>query len=288
MQKVANLESVARACQQLQADGQKITGRAVVGVTGGSLGTVLSLIKEWRQGADKDQVAQPEDIPAELQAALVRAIGFAQDKAAEVLKEKIADASTREAEALEGLAEAETRITSLTNQLAEVMQQAVEKDQAADRAAAVAAEKIRSMVERVQALETERRQLIESSEASRKETAKALMQVERADLATEKAESRLQAMERQVAECSAKKTEAEKIAVVAEQRSKDMTDQLTETRVALSETKNESKALSVQLSKEVQELREANKSLEIKIAGLVARAEATRTALPVSSEKNKK
>ena len=288
MQKVANLESVARACQQLQADGQKITGRAVVGVTGGSLGTVLSLIKEWRQGADKDQVAQPEDIPAELQAALVRAIGFAQDKAAEVLKEKIADASTREAEALEGLAEAETRITSLTNQLAEVMQQAVEKDQAADRAAAVAAEKIRSMVERVQALETERRQLIESSEASRKETAKALMQVERADLATEKAESRLQAMERQVAECSAKKTEAEKIAAVAEQRSKDMTDQLTETRVALSETKNESKALSVQLSKEVQELREANKSLEIKIAGLVARAEATRTALPVSSEKNKK
>ena len=51
MQKVANLETVSRACQQLQAEGQKITGRAVVAITGGSLGTVLSLIKDWREGA---------------------------------------------------------------------------------------------------------------------------------------------------------------------------------------------------------------------------------------------
>ena len=274
MQKVANMETVARACQQLQSDGQKITGRAVVAITGGSLGTVLSLIKEWRQGADKAPVAQPEEIPAELQSALIRALGFAQDKAAENLREKIEEASAREAEALEGLAEAEKQITDLTGQVAEIRQLAAEERQRAETAAAVATEKIESMAERIQSLETERRQLIESAEASRTEAAKALMQVERADLATKKAESRLETLEMQVVECTARKVEAEKVAAVAEQKSADMAEQLAETRAALSENKNESKSLSVQLSKEVQELREANKSLEIKIAGLIASADA--------------
>ena len=274
MQKVANLETVSRACAQLQAEEQKITGRAVLGITGGSLGTVLSLIKEWRQGAVAAPVAQPE-IPAELQAVLVKALGFAQDKAAEILKEKIDEAEGREAEALGGLAEAEAQISNLTSQVAEVLQVASEKDQTADKAAAIAAEKIYSMTERIQALETERRQLIESAEASRTEAAKALMQVERADLATAKAESRLLILEKQVIESAAGKVEAEKIAAVAEQRAADMTEQLTDTRAALTEAKNESKALSSQLAKEIQELREANKVLEIRNAGLVASAEAT-------------
>ena len=276
MQKVANQEAVSRACLQLQNEGQKVTGRAVVGITGGSLGTVLPLIKEWRQGADKAPVAQPEEIPTELHAALIRSLGFAQDKAAEILKEKIEEASAREVEALEGLAEAETQITTITGQLTEIRQQVVEKDQAADKAAAVATEKTESMTVRIQALETERRQLIEAAESSRTEAAKALMQVDRADQAATKAESRLQTLEVQVVEYSTGKVEAEKIAAVAEQRAADLAEQLTEIRTALSEAKSEGKFLSAQLIKEIQELREINKALEIKGAGLIASAEAAR------------
>jgi chromosome segregation ATPase len=222
-------------------------------------------------------VAQPE-IPAELQAVLIKSLGIAQDKAAADLRREIDESNAREAEALEGLAEAEKQISILTAQVAEIRQLASEKDQAADKAIAVAAEKIESMAERIQALEIERRQLIESAEASRTEAAKALMQVERADQATAKAEDRLQALDVQVVECNTRKVEAEKYAAVAEQRSVDLIEQLTETRETLSETKSESKALSVQLSKEIKELREANKSLEIKIAGFAASAGAVKTS----------
>jgi len=279
MQQVANLETVSRACMQLQAEGQKITGRAVVGITGGSLGTVLSLIKDWRQGPVAVPVSQP-DIPSELQAVLIRCLGLAQDKAAEQLESQIDETTLREAEALEGLAEAEKQISILTAQVAEIRQVAADKDQAADKAAAVAAEKIASMIERIAALEAERRQLIEAAEASRTEAAKALMHVERADLATKKAESRLETLEAQIAECSTIKIEAEKTAAVAEQRASNLTEQLTDTRAALAEAKSESKALLSQLSKEIQELRnenkalsEVNKDLEIKNAGLIATVE---------------
>ena len=293
MQTVANLETVSRACNQLEAEGQKITGRAVLAITGGSLGTVLSLIKEWRQGAIAAPVAQPE-IPAELQAVLTRCLGLAQDKAAEVLKAQINDATTRETEALEGLAEAEELIATLTASVAEIRQQTIEKDQTADKAAAVAAEKIESMTERIQALETERRQLIEAAEASRTEAAKAFMQVERADLATVKAEDRLQALEVQIVECTTVKIEAEKVAAVAKQRSTDMAEQLKDVRATLAETKSdmatslketratlaeaqkEGKALSAQLMKDISDLREANKVLEIKNAGLIASMEAAK------------
>lgn len=302
MQQVANLETVSRACQQLKSEGQKITGRAVVGITGGSLGTVLSLIKEWRQGADKVPVAQPEEIPAELQVALTRALGFAQDKASEILKENIDEATAREAEALEGLAEAEKQIMDLAGQLAEIRQQTVEKDQAADKAAAVAAEKIESMEGRIQMLETERRQLIDAAEASRTETAKALMQVDRADQATTKAESRLETLEAQLIDCSTKKNEAEKVAAVSQQRSSDLveqlteyravteqrtadlTEQLTESRATLAEAKREGKTLSAEMKEEIKKLREVNKGLEIKIASLGAIAEAAKKKeIPVAS-----
>jgi len=306
MQKVANLETVSRACMQLRDEGQKITGRAVVSITGGSLGTVLSLIKDWKQEADKVPLTQPEEIPAELQAAMIRSLGFAQDKATEILKEKIEEASAREVEALEGLAEAERQISDLTGQVAEIRGQAVEKDQAADKAAAVSTEKIESMEIRVQILETERRQLIESAEASRTEAAKALMQVERADQATTKAESRMETLETELIECSTGKVEAEKVAAVAEQRSSDLveqlaetratteqraaylTEQLAETRTTLAETKSEGKTLSAQRREEVKELRETNKDLEIKNAGLVAIAEAAKKKeIPVASSVEK-
>ena len=111
-----------------------------------------------------------------------------------------------------------------------------------------------------------------------------------AAVAAEKIESmsvRIESLETQAAECSAKKVEAEKVAAVAEQRSADMAEQLAETRKALSEAKKESKALFSNFSKEIQELREANKALKIKNAGLVAIAEATiKKERPVDPEKN--
>ena len=166
-------------------------------------------------------------------------MGFAQDKAEGILQAKIEDAISRETEALEGLAEAETQISSLTAHVAEIQQQAADKNQAAETAAAVAVERIESMTERIQSLETERKQLIEAAESSRTETAKALMQVERADRATEKAEKRLEALENQVSSCLAVKVEAEKIAAVAEQHAADLTDQLADTKAALAEIRFE-------------------------------------------------
>ncbi|MEZ4484350.1 MAG: DNA-binding protein [Syntrophotaleaceae bacterium] len=118
MQQVATYESVSRACELLKGEGQKVTGRAVLAITGGSLGTVLGLIKEWRKGDTQTSALLPSEIPAELQTSLLRALALARAEAETKLKEEIEQANAREAEALEGLANAESHIEKNTGQLA--------------------------------------------------------------------------------------------------------------------------------------------------------------------------
>lgn len=218
MQKVATYDTVAKACEKLKAEGKKITGRAVVGLAGGSQSTVLPLIKEWRQGNDKALAVMPSEIPAELERAILHALGLAQAEAAEKLQNEIEQAAEREEEALEALAEASRENESLSSELAEIKKQTVTERQMAETTAAVMSEKITTMGSRIEALETERQQLIESAEVSRTESAKAMLQVERADVATAKAEARVQLLEDQLQLVKDGQTAAEKKSAVAEAR----------------------------------------------------------------------
>lgn len=285
MQQIATYETVARACERLNSEGQKVTGRAVLSITGGSLGRVLGFIKEWRQGATQALTAMPSEIPAELQTAILRALGLAQEEALAKIKEETEQAALREAEAFEGLAEAERRIDDLAAKLARIQKQSAEDLQTSETATAVTTEKIESMRIRIEALETERRQLIEAAEASRTEAAKALVQVERADKATGKAEAMVQKLDAQLSTVQNEKVSAEKAAAVAEQKNQDQTEILAETRASLAELKKDSRETIADQKQEMQALRKKIADHEKQIAVLLVEKAEIAKSLALSEER---
>jgi len=266
MQQVATYETVSNTCEQLKQSGQKVTGRAVRDITGGSLGTVLSHIKQWRQGTPGTLSTVSTEIPADLQTAILRALDLCQIQAKEKLQNDIEQAALREAEALEGLAEAEKNIEELSDKLADTMQQLTETRQAAETTAAIANEKNTSLNVRVETLETERRELTESAEKARTESMKAMLQVERADQATAKAEKRLQELEGQFTAIQQQKIEAEKIAALAEQKKHMQAETLVEARATIAELKKEKAEAITEKKQEIKEARQTITGLEKQIA----------------------
>lgn len=271
MQQIATYEMVVRACESLRSEDQKVTGRAVLAITGGSLGTVLAHIKEWRQNSSQNQTNLPSEIPAELQASIFRALRLAQDTASAKLNEAIEQASARESEALSGLKLAENRIEALTVELAEVRNQADKNRQEFEKNKAVLTEKIESLTKRNQELEVERKMLIETVEVARTETAKVLFQIERADQASLKAESKVQELESELKQTLEAKISAEKAQAVAEQRSTDQAETLEEIRKTLAELKTDSKSVIAEQKQEILDLRIEKTALEKQIAGLHAK-----------------
>lgn len=286
MQQVASYEMVAGACEKLEREGLKITGRSVLTVTGGSLATVLGHIKRWRLNKESAPSLVPLEIPTDVQGVILRALGQAQVDAADKLKEEIDQAGAREAEALEGLSGAEQRIEQLTDELNAIRTRAEADRQSTEKSEAVANERIDTLLARVQELETERRQLIESAEASRTETAKAQLQIQRADEATKKAESRAEHLEAQLADAQNGRVAAEKAQAVAEQRSNDQSEALVELRATLSEAKGESKATISEQKTEILALRKTVADLEGRVTGLLADKSSLEKALALEEERN--
>ena len=240
----------------------------MLAITGGGLGTVLGHIKEWRQNSSQAPINLTSEIPQELQTAILRALRLAEDTAARKLNEAIEQASTRESEALDGLTLSESRIEVLTIELVEVRSQADKDRQEFEKARAILTEKIDSLTKRTQNLEIERKQLVETAEASRIETAKALLQIDRADKASSKAEARVQKLESELKQILEEKTVAEKAQAVAEQRSTDQAETLEEIRRTLAELKTESKSAIAEQKQEILDLRSEKTALEEQIAGL--------------------
>lgn len=270
MQKIAAYEMVAKACEQLSANGEKITGRSVLAITGGSLGTVLAHIKEWRAAGERGSTSAAAEIPKDLQVAVLRALSLVRAETKSQLKEEIEQAATREAEYLEGLASAEARIEELTTELNAVRTATEQARQDAEKAKAVATEKIVSLEKRVMELETERRQLIDAAEKSRTESAKAQLQVERADQATAKAESRVKNLETHLTEITDGKIVAEKAQAVAHQKAADQAEALSELKAVLAELKAESREVVGEYKREIATLREEKTALEKQLTGFLA------------------
>lgn len=225
MEKVATEESVWRACDHLQVEGRKISGRSVLAeVGGGSLPTVLRYIETWRARLTKSAPLAAE-IPFDVQDSLRRALGQAALEATEALRQQIEETTSRETEALEALEGSESRIAALGKDLAVAQAQIVELRQSHEKEAAVAAETITGLREQVCKLEQENDLLVRAGEAARTEAAKAQLQVERADQTVSKAEEKVLKLEARVTELLSSKAEAEKEKAVAERYVKDLADQ---------------------------------------------------------------
>lgn len=253
MEKVATEDAVWRVCERLKAEGRKISGRSVLNEVGGSLSTVLRYIETWRARSAKE-VPVASEIPVELQESLRRSLGFAAQEATEALRVQMEEASSREAEALEALETGEQRIAALEKGLADAKAQIVALQQSLEKEAAVAAETIAGLRENVTKFEQENNHLIRAGEAARTETAKAVLQVERADAAAAKAEARVLDLEAQIVELSGKNAEAEKGQAVAERQLTGALEQVAKLEARLTKGDEKLAALESERSELAREL----------------------------------
>jgi outer membrane murein-binding lipoprotein Lpp len=128
-----NFEQVKQAAEKLQLEGQKVSVRAVQSITGGSMTTVLELLRQWQQL--QQSAVFPSDMEETLSEKLRAAIGSeifenvsrcraameAQVKAAEQRAQEtgdlLKDAETREEELRVTIEADKKEITSLATQL---------------------------------------------------------------------------------------------------------------------------------------------------------------------------
>ena len=126
-------EQVKQAAEKLQLEGQKVSVRVVQSITGGSMTTVLELLRQWQQRQQSAVLssATEENLSEKLRAAIgseisenvsrCRAAMEAQVKAAEQRAQEtgdlLKDVENREEELRVTIEADEKEITSLTTQL---------------------------------------------------------------------------------------------------------------------------------------------------------------------------
>jgi len=227
-------EKVGKAAEQLQREGTRVSVRNVRAITGGSMGDVAQCLRHWRDTetqAVKNEVEISTSLHMVLKAEIVRSI----DVATKDLQRDLNEARSREEELIAALAEAEQNKDALKEALAKANQDLEATSTAAEKAAAIAAQKIGDQAKRITDLEQERDQLIKAAETSRTETTKALMQLDRADQAVVKAETRQNDLEQKIESLTKEKYAAEQQAAVAEQRGKDLEERVEDLKRLLEE-----------------------------------------------------
>jgi len=247
MQQVATLETVGRAIQKLEAEGVvNPSGRAVMAITGGSMATVLKLMKERRANIGTQPVVAKE-LPGYAQDTLLKLMNQSYQEGVTEAKNEIDKAQANETEALDALEAEDGKIKHLTDELTESQKQADQDRQEAEKAGAEAAGRIRELEQTVAGLQTERKQLIEAGEIARTTAAESKVQVDRADKASAKAESRVRELEDEVKELRNHLAAAEQRAAVAETHSKDMDNHLTEIKSQVTKEQEERTSLGKEL-----------------------------------------
>lgn len=249
MKQTVTIEQVKAAIAQLRENGERVSRKNVIAITGGSMSTVHRLLVEIEEAEARAAAAPPaEGIDERVQSALLNWIRGRVDEATGGLESKILRLEERETEALESLNTAELRIDALTEEVADAKAQADQERQTAKEAAAAASAKIVELEKVITELRRERQQLIETGAAARTESAKAQLQVERADEAAKKAEAQLHDLGKQL-------PVAQRAAAVAEQHAQDLAEALAKTEVRVHDLENR-----------IEDLGKANRDLEKALA----------------------
>jgi chromosome segregation ATPase len=214
MQAVVNLEAVRRAIKSIEAEGGKPTARAILAQTGGSMATVLRLLKE-AQEVEAAASCYDDALPDTLLDAIRAALGTTRQECQEAAGVRVAEAEVRETAAVEALAGSEAQIEASAKEIATLREQVVSLEGEVEKQAAIYNEASASSKQRIAELETERKQLVEAGEAARTEAAKAMLQLERADRTAALAEQRVTDLLAQIDDVKQARTDAEKQAAVA-------------------------------------------------------------------------
>lgn len=257
MDKIVDLTDINKAIRQVRERGDRVSRRNIHEIVGGSMTTVHKLLKQ-ALFVESELAKGPSDLSESLTQAVLFEISCHVQEATKGLERCITELTAREEEILSDLEGAEVRLEALENELTATQAQMKDERQSAEKAVAVAAEQISGLKLQLEKLATENGHLIVAGEAARTETAKAQLSIERADNAAQKAEAQIQKLDRQLMELMSAKTEAEKVAAVAECHAKDLSGRIAELTaqvVAQAEALQKGEAVAEQLREELAEAR---------------------------------
>lgn len=259
-------EIVAEICRKLDQQGKDPSYGLVAAELPGnpSKGTILKHIRAYKDRRDLAATVDSGLSDSFMQAAKAEIAGHLT-RTTEALEKKVQEANQAADEALAELDKSETRVEALEDELKTEKKNGENYRQEAEKNEAVALQKIQDLEKRVLELEQERDQLIKAGEASRTETAKAQMQVERADRAAALAEEKMKVLEEKLAAALASNTDLEKRLAVTEAKREALEaterTRTTEAKERIEELKQELSGIKIALEEERKGRVEAEKQL---------------------------
>ena len=225
MEKKATEEVVWAVCEQFTDEGRKVSGRAVLKEVGGSMTTVLAYIDSWKAQHAKNKAVTPE-ILANVHKSITTAL---EQNAAQVtaeLHDKLEEASEREQEIMEVLADSEQIILRLEGDLIAAQAEITALHQANMIEVAVVTEKNAALQEQVNNLLLEKNHIISASDAVKAQQVKTKVNLTHAEHATAMAKKKIMVLEQQVSELNKIKSEVEQKLAAGERHVEDLSGQI--------------------------------------------------------------
>ncbi|MDE1465732.1 DNA-binding protein [Spartinivicinus sp. A2-2] len=209
-------DEVERVCEQFARDDISPTWRKVRDELGtGNPSTLLRHIKTWKErqhAAFNTDVELPQSVVGVIKKAMLEAV----DNATEKQEAALADSNEQLQESLKALASVEDQMKVLEQEKNTLLAQSEAKILELEKQLAASQRQADDLTVQNKALNNKLDEALRVQEIARTESAKAQMQVERADKATDKAEQRSEELRQEVDQMKAALTSAEKAAATAE------------------------------------------------------------------------
>lgn len=217
MKKVVTYESVAFACAKLMEDGEKITGRAVLEMTGGSFGTVLQYLKQWREQGG-GEVALPTEIPDSLTKEIMQALWQSSKDGKDFAESQIKRLTDSENEAVNALCVSEEKVTRLEETLEECREEQRAKLQQSETQLALLSEKLSMANREAERVKIENGASLKQISSLEIKNAELMQRVSSAEKSLVKSEAKLEVMQGKIDELIANNICLEKEKAIVEQK----------------------------------------------------------------------
>ena len=209
---------------QIKAEGQTPSVRLVRSRIGGSNSTLLEFLRRW-QGESALASSIDETISDDLRQALLIEFGRVTKNVRENLETLLVQEKAQSNEANDLLNEAETRISELEAQIKETKEQADHAILLLEKQLSATEERVTEFQRQLDKLEGQFKESVMALEIARTESAKAQIQLERADKTTQKAETKMEELEKKIIQLQEFAHQTEIRAAVAEARFSELTHQ---------------------------------------------------------------
>jgi chromosome segregation ATPase len=213
-----NYAAFAKAANEIKASGQTPSVRLVRSrLGGGSNSTLVEYIRHWHSenalaSTVDDNISEP------FKQALLAEFGRVVKNVRDHLEEQLSQERTQAKETNDLLSESEARTTELEEQLKEEKQESDKTILQLEKQLAAMEERSTELQRQIDKLEEHLKESVIAQELARTESAKAQIQLERADKTAEKSEKRMEELNEKIAALQESAHRAEIKAAVAEAR----------------------------------------------------------------------